>query len=310
MELSHLDLATEVCGRGFSLAERAAIEATAVDLLHRSKHTTALVWGKVYGQKADYLVLLGHSGDPFGKDAAVFVSTDGGVSFATLPMPNESFLARLAANQPDDADEPVVPVTIPSLFTRASQSGALAGPFIGDPAYEYRVPDALSRGVYVMKEAERLGCFVALQLRQGRVTPRGAYQRRQADAPAHRQGKQEAAAATGADLFTVRANSAFSGLDAAASVRLSSYVHLRRETKQRHSLETEGVATHLDWLDSLSEDEPAGCWSLQFRHAAGVAVGSALELLGSSFYHAPHSAVFGSLYMGDGNVNRDLPFML
>jgi radial spoke head protein 9 len=310
MELDHLQFAPEITGRGFSVPERAAIAASVVQALDHAKLTHATMWGKVFCQKADYIVLLGHSGDPLARDASVFVSTDNGVSFALLPLPSDNVLARKADQQPAEATEPVVPVTVPALFARASQSGALTGPYIGDPAFEYRIPDALSKSVFVLKEADRLACFIALQLRIGRVVPRGAFLRRDADVPANRAGRHAAAAATDADIFTVRANAAFEGLDAAQAGRLASYVHLRRETKQRLNLEKEGTAAHLDWLDPLSEDEPAGCWTLQYRPACGLVVGNSLELLGATFYHKPGHAVFGSLYMGDGNVNRDLPFQM
>merc|ERR1712196_619555 len=66
-----------------------------------------------------------------------------------------------------------------------------------------------------------------------------------------------------------------------------------------------------DFLDSICDDEPEGCWSSQFDAAS-----SSLQLRDNLYagYVAfasvsPHNC-FGSCYFGDGIVNNDLAFQL
>ena len=54
----------------------------------------------------------------------------------------------------------------------------------------------------------------------------------------------------------------------------------------------------------------AGSWSLQFERGSGLVVLKSLLWQGYTFYHVPGTTMFGSVYVGTGEKNLDLPFML
>jgi radial spoke head protein 9 len=78
----------------------------------------------------------------------------------------------------------------------------------------------------------------------------------------------------------------------------------------RELLDKDDAVLHSDILDPIERDTPSGCWSLQFNgNATGVVVRSLLWP-GYYSYNALNCKQFGSVYVGDGIKNSDLPFML
>jgi radial spoke head protein 9 len=53
-----------------------------------------------------------------------------------------------------------------------------------------------------------------------------------------------------------------------------------------------------------------GSWSIQFERGSGLVTLRSLHWLGFTFYHVPGTRKCGSVYVGTGNKNLDLPFML
>ena len=53
-----------------------------------------------------------------------------------------------------------------------------------------------------------------------------------------------------------------------------------------------------------------GTWSLQYERGSGLVCVRNLQWLGFSFYHVPNTRKFGSMYVGTGERNYDIPFML
>jgi len=53
-----------------------------------------------------------------------------------------------------------------------------------------------------------------------------------------------------------------------------------------------------------------GSWSLQFERGSGQVTLRSLLWLGYTFFHVPESRVYGGIYVGNGERNIDLPFML
>jgi radial spoke head protein 9 len=166
----------------------------------------------------------------------------------------------------------------------------LTGVYMGDPAYEYRVTDEKTGELLTLKESQRLGWFVAAHDHECRIAPRGAFLQ--------------------VDEHTVTENKTFEGLDFGAAGYLNSYVHIRSHRRPRSKLELEGVVRDIDSFDPLTEDVPAGCWSLKYDGAENLIVGSTLKFPGAVFYHQPESKLFGNLYMGNGTTNVDLAFVM
>lgn len=54
----------------------------------------------------------------------------------------------------------------------------------------------------------------------------------------------------------------------------------------------------------------AGSWSLQLERGSTMCVLRSLLWLGLTFFHIPQTPQHGYIYMGDGLMNLDLPFML
>lgn len=53
-----------------------------------------------------------------------------------------------------------------------------------------------------------------------------------------------------------------------------------------------------------------GSWSLQLDRGGTVCVLRSLLWMGLTFFHVPQTPQHGYIYMGDGLINLDLPFML
>lgn len=54
----------------------------------------------------------------------------------------------------------------------------------------------------------------------------------------------------------------------------------------------------------------SGSWSLQFERGSGLVTLRSLLWLGYSVFHVPGTSRYGSIYVGTGEKNMDLPFML
>ena len=65
-----------------------------------------------------------------------------------------------------------------------------------------------------------------------------------------------------------------------------------------------------NFLDNLESDLPQGVWSLQLDHQLKNVNVRNLFWPGYYAFHRLNSGVFGSVYIGDGIKNSDLPFMI
>jgi radial spoke head protein 9 len=63
-------------------------------------------------------------------------------------------------------------------------------------------------------------------------------------------------------------------------------------------------------MDPINEDQPKGCWSLQFERGSDLVLLRSLKWPGASLFHVPGTSSYGSIYFGDGEQNTDIPFML
>ena len=55
---------------------------------------------------------------------------------------------------------------------------------------------------------------------------------------------------------------------------------------------------------------PPGSWSIQMERGNALVVLRSLLWPGLTFYHAPRTKNYGYIYVGTGEKNMDLPFML
>ena len=105
--------------------------------------------------------------------------------------------------------------------------------------------------------------------------------------------------------------SEYIGLNKDELSNLAKYQHFRVvETIEKKDLleRNEGVL-QTDVFDSLASDKPKGSWSIQLNSGCLSTVRSLLWP-GYSFYHMGLTGEYWGVYIGDGVMNKDLPFML
>jgi len=103
-------------------------------------------------------------------------------------------------------------------------------------------------------------------------------------------------------LHEVRRNEGFKGLRGAAAWSLDSYVHFRTvQTREKRDLidRDEGIFNHT-FLDSIASDSLKGSWTVQKDTTEGVAIIRSKLWPGYFAYHRLNSAIYGSLYIGNG----------
>jgi radial spoke head protein 9 len=141
-------------------------------------------------------------------------------------------------------------------------------------------------------ELDRLAVVVNQIDRRCSVVPKGAFKY----TPSH----------------TVLFNEAFRGLSSEQLQDLSNWQHFRQvEIEANKDLIARHEAVYNDnFLDSLSSDEPHKCWSILCDVTQTVAIVRSQLWPGFYAYHRSNTNVYGSVYIGDGLRNNDLPFML
>jgi len=144
-----------------------------------------------------------------------------------------------------------------------------------------------------LKEEDRLAAVISIIDEEARIVPRGAY--------------------IMTPVEQVHTNRSFEGIQASESGKLSSYMHFRSLQDGRTNKRIKECANldpAIDFLDVIESDIPKGSWSLQFERGNALVIIQSLNWLGMTFYHVPETNKFGSLYVGIGEKNFDIPFML
>lgn len=70
------------------------------------------------------------------------------------------------------------------------------------------------------------------------------------------------------------------------------------------------IGTTAAFMPALDCLFPPGSWSIQMERGNSLVVLRSLLWPGLTFYHAPRSKNYGYIYVGTGEKNMDLPFML
>ena len=111
---------------------------------------------------------------------------------------------------------------------------------------------------------------------------------------------------------TVVENEAFKGLSCENAFDLHYWQHFRQvENEENKDLIARHEAVYNDnFLDCLQSDVPIKCWSVLSDVTKTVAIVRNQLWPGYYAYHRCNTAIHGSVYIGDGLRNNDLPFML
>jgi radial spoke head protein 9 len=113
-------------------------------------------------------------------------------------------------------------------------------------------------------------------------------------------------------IHEVRRNEGFKGLRGASAWSLENYVHFRSVLckKKRDLIDRDEGIFNNQFLDTLAQDSLKGAWSIQKDTSESVAIIRNKLWPGYYAYHRTNSPIYGSLYIGSGLRNNDLPFML
>ncbi|XP_004605880.2 radial spoke head protein 9 homolog [Sorex araneus] len=260
-------------GQGLSPDRRASL-LTSLQLVKRDyRYDRVLFWGRILGIVADYYIAQGLNADHLAPRKTLYSLNC--MEWSLLP---------------------------PATEEMALQTAVVKGRFMGDPSHEYEHAEMqkIREGdkvfeeevVVQVKEEIRLVTVIDQIDKEVAITPRGALYK--------------------TPLGPVHVNRTFEGLSLSEAKQLSSYFHFREpiELKNKTLLEKADLDPSLDFLDSLEHDIPKGSWSIQMEKGNALVVLRSLLWPGLTFYHTPHTKNCGYIYVGTGEKNIDLPFML
>lgn len=277
MDAENLQLSLDVVsgsGHGLSLEQSAAIRTSLLLLRRDMQLARVCLWGKILGVRGDYYIAQGVEGGEQLRGRKTFYSLNC-MDWCLLPPATDDIIA---------------------------ETRVVTGRFIGDPSHEYEhvTQKKLGEGDAAyneevtthIKEESRLVATIAMIDKAVAVVPRGAFVKN--------------------PLGHVQINHCFRGLTVNEAKKLSSYFHFTPtlNPKKKSLLETADLNPSLDFLDSLEHDVPQGSWSLQFEQGGSILTLRSLLWLGMTFYHIPLTPQHGYIYIGNGERNIDLPFMI
>lgn len=256
-----------------SSEQKAALQTSLVILQSENKFSKVYFWGKILGIKDDYFIAQGTGKDEMA-ERRTFYSKDC-VHWGLLP---------------------------PATKTMRDQSKLAKGRFTGDPSFEFEHIETKKIGegeeateeeeTITIKEEDRLASIVADIDEDVKIVPRSSFVK----------------TPTG----LVVPNRSFEGLTVSESAKLCSYMHFRdpKLLVEKTLLQKANLDKSIDFMDTVEDDCPKGSWSLQFERGSGLVTLRSMLWLGFVAYHVPGSRKFGSIYVGTGEKNADLPFML
>eukprot|EP00796_Vickermania_ingenoplastis_P008420 gene8420-5900_t len=267
-------------------------------LASRTKRRNLVIWGKIFAYKADYIIVQAFD-DNLVAEPELYYTVDEGLTFTLLGT-----TSSLLSGIPEISDDPLAWQELKQTLVLK-----MRGVFVGDPAYEYRIIDDLTGKATSYKESVRIALFVEEHDYQCRAAPRGAYIFSERNGTLPRE---------------IKKNTAFKGLPRTpeGAVALKNYYHIRAPNPYRKLLEKQKdilfEKTPLEKLsenrqidaefDPLTDEVPNGIWRLRYEPKDNLVVGRHARFVGSIFYHVPETAIFGTIYMGDGTINQDVAF--
>jgi radial spoke head protein 9 len=102
------------------------------------------------------------------------------------------------------------------------------------------------------------------------------------------------------------------GLPVNEAAKFNNYLHFRKAflLEQKTALFRANLDKAIDFLDPIDEDQPNGCWGLQFERGSALVLLRSLKWPGATFFNVPETNSYGSVYHGIAEENKDIPFML
>ncbi|XP_037009872.2 radial spoke head protein 9 homolog [Artibeus jamaicensis] len=260
-------------GQGLSPDRRASLLTSLLLVKRDYRYSRVLFWGRILGLVTDYYIAQGLIEDQLAPRKTLYSVNC--MEWSLLPPATEEMV---------------------------EQTSVVKGRFMGDPSHEYEHIEMqkVNEGdkvfeeevVVRIKEETRLVSIIDQIDKAVAIIPRGALFK--------------------TPFGPIHVNRTFEGLSVSEAKKLSSYFHFREpiDLKNKTLLEKADLDPSLDFMDSLENDIPKGSWSIQMERGNALVVLRSLLWPGLTFYHTPGTKNCGYIYVGTGEKNIDLPFML
>lgn len=313
-------------GKTLSIAESTAIQSS-LTVLAAKTGAKVRFWGKIQGFQGDYFIAEVLPDGVFGARVGYY-SVDGGVNWILLPSLSDDqkeFCEQLRGRFVGQADYlykirrdvPPEPEVLPDLppvdgngeeeeeadddVVEEKEEGETDAQLEAVPEDEAGDEDKAPKKVKAkfqvisMAETFRVANFVAVHNAHCLVVPRGAHVLK---LPSR----------------TMISNRTFSGLGVEEAQKLASYVHVQSEplsdTSEVKAIYGPTFQSTTDFLPPINLDRPQGIWSLQYDAFIGAVSLENLLFEGSMFFHKVGTTEFAQVYLGTGERNLDLCFVL
>lgn len=294
MELFDLEYGMKsVASAGFVLncQEITSLQAGLTILRSKEKYDNIFLWGKVFGQKADYYIAYGLRDSDFEFPAKNFYfAMEGKGVEGTEPAIAEFEFQPLNRLTEETADR-IIALNVDKIFTGVSTTllEPAVEPDATEPPPEGEAPIV---SLPPLTEADKLSQVVQEIDFDTAAVPKGAYALNEA--------------------HMVVPSSDFKGLGLTEAKALQNYVHFRSPTSVAclRALARTDVQFYSNFLDPLKTDLPQGCWACRQDASVSLVTLRSLNWPGYIAYHVPGTTKFGGLYFGYGQKNRDLAFTL
>ncbi|KAK0179251.1 hypothetical protein PV327_008057 [Microctonus hyperodae] len=282
MEVGQLSESLEYvsCSGVFIRPEKLEFLKNSLVVLQKENHfKKTYYWGKIIGSENDYHIAYGYIKDCI-KDQIYYYSFNC-LDWLLLPKVTRTarVLTPLASNlfQGNPSNVSIIDLADELFIHNLNEvTNILESP--------------ISKN---LKEEDRLAVTIDMINKQTMVIPRGSLLRCQEG-----------------DIVE---NPAFSGcLNLRESVQLKSYLHARLPQAKCNDnlLKIYDYNYCLDFLDSIYADIPEKSWNLQLLSKNNTIILQNLCWPGMTFYHITNSPYYGSIYVGNGKRNFNVPFMV
>lgn len=291
MDVEDFNLAVDyISGNGtiFSIEQKVILQNSLLRAKRNYKFSSIRFWGKIQGVKHDYFIAYGVANDEFNEK--IFLYSQNCIDWHLLPRTTNQSVHRFSYVTQRLIGDPAHS----HLFSIENRVNNCQNNHDDDKYYnenntESRQPSPLS--YHQILEEDLLAAIVAKIDRETSIVPKGAFVKN--------------------PLGKVQVNRTFRGLSTDNSQCLSSYVHFHPAHKRKTEFyKNRGDCDpSLDFANTIDKDLKNVSWSLRLERGSFVCLRH-LRWLGMTFYHVPNTNSYGSLYVGDGQENVDLPFML
>ena len=263
-----------------SIEEQIKLKTTLDQLKCDIKAEEMLFWGKILGAEKDYYIALAiyYKGFKFPKKKFYFCSSST-FSFSELPEIQSHHLNEFSKFNTYFIGNPDV------ILEKFSDNKNIN---INEQIGDIFKPNLKLKN---LTESDRLSFVVRTIEHDTSIVPLGGFKM--------------------LPINEIRRNDLFEGLSSDELDKIENYFHFRKiESQNKRDMIDMGKAVFdFSFLDSLSDDNLKGAWSIQTDSAKTVSNIRSLVWNGYFAYHKANSNLFGSVYIGYGIKNMDIPFM-